>query len=177
MDQGNVELGKKLDRLAVLLSAVVIALVIFMRGDYKPDLGFDTTFVPAVNAVVNTLVALCLIVALYYVRQGKILAHRTAIMTAMGLSVVFLLLYVLYHFTNYETAYCGQGRIRTVYFLLLISHIVLAGLSLPFILFTFIRGFTGQVAKHKRLARYVYPVWLYVAVSGPVVYLMLKPCY
>lgn len=173
----NVELGKKLDRVAVLLSIVVIALVIFMRGDYKPDIGIDTTFIPRINALLNTGVALALVAALVFIKRGNVIAHRSAVFVAMVLSTFFLLFYVLYHFTNYETSYCFDGGLRTLYFILLISHIILAGLSLPFILFTFIRGYTGQVVKHKRMARLVYPVWLYVSVTGPLVYLMLAPCY
>lgn len=174
---GNVALGKKLDKIAVVLSVVVVGLVIFMRGDYKPDLGFDTTFIPRINAILNSGVAIALLAALVMIKQRKVVAHQVMINVAMVLSALFLVGYVLYHFTNYETSYCGEGTIRTVYFVLLISHIVLAGLSLPFIMFTYIRGVTGQYEAHRRLARKVWPVWFYVALTGPIVYLMLSPCY
>ena len=96
---------------------------------------------------------------------------------AMLFSFFFLLSYVVYHFTTPETRYCKQGMIRTIYFFILISHIILAGLSLPFILLTFSRGISFMTEKHKKMARWVYPVWLYVMITGPVVYLMLRPCY
>jgi putative membrane protein len=96
---------------------------------------------------------------------------------AMFLSVLFLLSYVAYHMTNDPTRYGGTGAMRTVYFLLLITHIVSAAVSLPFILFTFIAGWTNRFAAHRKLARWVFPLWLYVAVTGPVCYWMLKPYY
>jgi len=173
----NPTLGKKLDRIAYALSAVVILLVIMMRSPYKIDLGFDTSSLPAVSALLNTFCALCLMLAIFFVKRRNIDMHRKMIYGAMMFSALFLISYVLYHFTTVETKYCGEGTKRIVYFIILISHIILAGVSLPFILLTFIRGYTNQVEKHKKLAKWVFPVWLYVAVTGPVVYLMLSPCY
>ena len=96
---------------------------------------------------------------------------------AMVCSALFLLCYVAYHFTNEETRFGGEGFARTAYFVLLISHIVLAALSLPFILQTWIYGFTNQFEKHRKMAKLVFPVWLYVALTGPICYLMLQPYY
>ena len=107
----------------------------------------------------------------------RVEAHMKFMTGALVSSVLFLLCYVLYHFTTVETTFCREGWIRPFYYVILISHIVLAGLSLPFILFTYIRAYTKQFEKHKRLARKVYPVWLYVSITGPVVYLLLRPCY
>lgn len=177
MNTPNPELGKKLDRIAYILSAVVIGLVIFMRGPNKPEVGFDTSILPPINALLNTFCAICLMMAVFFIKRKNINMHRKMIYAAMVFSILFLLCYVLYHFTTHETTYCKEGSIRIVYFIILISHIVLAGLSLPFILLTFIRGYTFQVDKHRRMAKWVYPVWLYVAMSGPVVYIMLAPCY
>lgn len=177
MNTPNPELGKKLDKLAYVLSAIVIALVILMRGPNKPEVAFDTSILPPINALLNTFCALCLIMAVFFVKRGNIKMHRNMIYSAMVFSILFLLCYVVYHFTTYETTYCKEGNIRIVYFIVLISHIILAGMSLPFILLTFIRGFTFQVEKHKKMAKWVYPIWLYVAITGPVVYLMLAPCY
>lgn len=95
----------------------------------------------------------------------------------MACSIAFLLCYVAYHFTTPETKFGGEGAIRTVYFLLLVSHIILAALSLPCILLTWIWGFTNQFARHRKWTRFVFPVWLYVAVTGPICYLMLRPYY
>lgn len=172
----NIPLAKKLNILASIISILVLILVGVMRR-VKLDVGIDFSFLPPFHAIFNTLVAFFLILALYYIKQGNILAHRKSIYAALSFSALFLLCYVLYHFTTEETKFCQEGTIRTVYFILLVSHIVLAGVSLPFILFTFIRGYTGQVEAHKKMARWVYPIWLYVAITGPICYLMLKPCY
>ena len=117
--------------------------------------------------------------------------HRTAMMIAFGLSALFLLSYVAYHFTSPEIKFgdsnldgivdvaeaAAVGSTRTAYLILLITHITLAGLILPFILFTFIRAYTGQVERHRKMARWVFPLWLYVAVTGPICYWMLMPYY
>ncbi len=173
----NAALRKKLDIVAYILSVVVIAIVILMRPADRFPVDFDTSWMPGFNAAVNTLAGIFLLLALYFIKKKNIKAHRNMIFGAMVCSAFFLLTYVVYHFTTDETSFCKEGPIRTVYFIILISHIILAGLSLPFILLTFNRGFTYSIDKHKRLARYVYPVWLYVVFSGPIVYLMLKPCY
>jgi putative membrane protein len=173
----NNELRKKLDIAAYILSAIVIGLVIAMRPAERFEVGFDTMWMPGFNAAINTLAAICLIFAFYFIKQKNIGMHRNMIMVAMVLSVIFLLVYVLYHFTTPETSYCKEGTIKFIYYFLLISHITLAGISLPFILLTFNRGFTFSIVKHKKLARWVFPLWLYVVFTGPVVYLMLKPCY
>lgn len=165
-----------MNALAYILSGLVLLLVGLMRR-VKVDLGIDFSFLPPVHAVLNTLVACCLLAALYFIKNGQIEAHRKSIYGAMFFSAAFLLCYVLYHFTTEETRYCFEGSRRTIYFAVLISHIVLAGISLPFILNTFIKGYTGQYEAHKKIARWVYPVWLYVAITGPVCYLMLYPCY
>ncbi|MFZ1751672.1 MAG: DUF420 domain-containing protein [Saprospiraceae bacterium] len=169
-------LAKKLTLVSIIISIVVLTLVGVMRR-VKIDLGLDFSFLPPVNAVLNTLVACCLMAALYFVKQKDILNHRKAIFGAMTFSGLFLLCYILYHFTTVETTFCQEGWIRSVYYILLASHIIFAGVSLPFILITFSRGFTYQVQKHKQLARWVFPIWLYVAITGPLCYLLLKPCY
>lgn len=118
-------------------------------------------------------------------------AHRNAMYLAIGLSALFLLSYVAYHFTTPETVFgdmnhdgivdaaelAAVGSMRTAYLVLLLSHITLAGLIFPFILFTFIRAYTGQFEKHRKMAKWVWPIWFYVAVTGPIVYLMLLPYY
>ena len=172
----NLALAKKLNVVAWILTGAVLILVGLMRR-VKIDVGVDFSFLPPVHASFNVVVAIALLFALYFIKNKNIEAHRKSIYTAMFFSFLFLLSYVAYHFTTEETTFCKEGTIKTVYFVFLISHIVLAGISLPFILFTFIRGFTSQVERHKKLARWVWPVWFYVAVSGPICYFMLKPCY
>lgn len=167
---------KQMDRLAYVVSAAVLVLVVLMRRIKIPT-SIDFSFLPPFHATLNAITGVILIAALVFIKQKNIKAHKAAIMTAMVTSVIFLLSYVLYHFTTEETKFCQEGTIRTIYFILLITHIVLAAVSLPFILLTFNRGFKMETARHKKMARWVYPLWLYVAFTGPICYLMLKPCY
>ena len=172
----NNALAKKLNIIAIILSVAVLLLVGVMRRT-KIDVGVDFSFLPPYHAILNTAVTICLLLAFYFIKNKNYKAHSKAIYAAMGFSALFLLGYVLYHFTTEETTFCKEGWVRTVYFILLITHIVLAGISLPFILFTFVKGFTFQVEAHRKFAKWVYPIWLYVAITGPICYLMLKPCY
>lgn len=171
-------LSKKLGIVAWILTAAVLGLVMVMRGVKIPlPEGWSFAFLPPVHAVLNSLVAVSLIAALVAVKQGKIQLHRIFVSIAMLLSIGFLLCYVAYHFTTPETRYGGEGPLRMVYFFLLATHIILAAVSLPFILFTFIAAYTNRFTAHRKLARWVFPIWLYVAITGPVCYLMLKPYY
>lgn len=172
----NLELANILNKVSIVLSVVVLLTVGLMRR-VKFDVGIDFSFLPSVSAILNTLVSICLLMAIYFVKKKDIDSHKKAIFGAMTFSALFLVAYVLYHFTTPETIYCKEGAIKYIYYVLLITHIVLAGLSLPFILITFTRGFTYQIESHRRMAKWVFPVWLYVAVTGPICYLMLSPCY
>ena len=177
MDELNLQKRAKwMDKVAVVISVIVLSSVFMMRR-VKFDVDIDFGFLPFVHAVLNTGTAIALISALYFIKKKNIKAHRNSILIAMVLSALFLVGYVLYHFTTEETTFCKQGMIKIIYYFVLITHIVLAGLSFPFVLFTFVRGFNYQVEKHRKLAKWVYPVWLYVALTGPIVYIMLKPCY
>src|SRR5690606_4186110 len=166
---------RSLDRIAWIVTVVVWVLVGLMRR-VKIPVEADLSFLAGFNALCNTGVAMALLVALYFIRRKQVESHRKSIYVAMILSAGFLLSYVGYHFTQEEIPFCGEGMYRTLYYVILFSHIILAGLSLPFILLTFIRGYKGDVTAHRRMAKWVYPVWLYVAVTGPVVYLFLLPC-
>lgn len=172
----NLALAKKLNNGAILVSIVVVALVVGMRS-IKLDLGIDFRFLPPVYSTINAMVAVILLLALNAVKNKKIEAHQKWMTLAMVLSVVFLLCYVLYHITTPETKYCYDGGIKYVYYFLLFTHIVLAAVLLPFILFTYIRAYTGQVMLHRKMAKWVFPLWLYVAVTGPIIYFMLRGCY
>ncbi|MCL4147024.1 UNVERIFIED_CONTAM: hypothetical protein GTU68_049906 [Idotea baltica] len=147
------------------------------RPGFKFDIGWDTTILPPIHSAFNIVVAISLMAALYFVKKKNIIMHRRMIYNALFFSFLFLLSYVAYHFTQEETLFCKQGPIRVVYFFVLITHIVLAGLSLPLILFTFIKAYTHQYDKHRMMARWVFPIWLYVAITGPLSYFMLMPCY
>ena len=172
----NTLLANKLNKIAVVVSIAVVGLVAVMRKIPRLDLGIDFSFLPAIYSATNALAAVCLLFGLYFIRQKRVTEHKRMVTSALVLSFLFLLMYVIYHVTTPEIKYCGEGTIRTFYFILLISHVILAAVSFPFILFTYIRGFTSQVEKHRKMARWVYWIWLYVAITGPVVYLMLRPC-
>jgi putative membrane protein len=172
----NIALEKKLNRVSWFVSIVVFLVVVLMRR-VKIDTAIDFSFLPPLYSSLNAITAILLIVALFLIKRGMANGHRKVMTMALATSVLFLLCYVLYHITTPDTKYCGVGLIRYFYFFLLISHIVLAAVILPFILFTYIRAYTNQFSRHKSMARWVFPLWLYVAITGPVIYLMLEPCY
>ena len=190
MSTESVVLERKLNRVAWALSAVVLLLVGLMRAVRIPT-SIDFSFLPPVHATLNALAAVALVAALVFIKKKQIARHRAAIYTALALSVLFLISYVVYHFTSAEVRYgdldhngvvdaaerAAVGGMRPVYLVLLITHVTLAGVILPFILFTFNRAYTAQYARHKAMARWVFPLWLYVTVSGPLCYLMLRPFY
>lgn len=174
----NIALGKKLDKWAIGVSVFVLIAVVALR--FMPQLGedvmpFDIHMLPALHAVLNSLVAVTLIAAIWFIKNKNVNMHQRMIYVSMALSALFLVSYVVYHAITEPTKYGGDLGI--VYYPLLISHIILAAVILPFILFTFIRGYTRQIEAHKRIAKWTFPLWLYVAVTGPICYLMLLPYY
>lgn len=169
--------------LIILFSIVVFLVVSALHPLNKAlnidasTLGFDVHLFAGVNAVLNTAVTILLIAAYVLVRKGAYRAHRNTMYAAMALSVLFLVSYIAHHILAGDTPYGGTGVIRIVYYVLLTTHIILAAVILPFILFTAYRGMTGEYERHKKLARWTFPLWLYVSITGPVVYLMLSPYY
>ncbi len=171
-------LSKKLRVAAWIVSTAVLLLVVMMQKIKLPlPDGWSTEFLPPIHAGINALAAVVLLISVISIKVGNVKLHRATMVFAMVLSVLFLLSYVAYHITNDPTRYGGEGVMRTIYYLLLITHIVSAAVSLPFILFTFIAGWTNHFATHRKLARWVFPLWLYVAITGPLCYWMLKPYY
>lgn len=171
-------------RRMIILLSVVLFLVVASLHPLNKALGIDSKALPfdvhifaALNAVINTCVAVLLVVGYWLVRHHKYRAHRRAMFAAMLLSVVFLISYVVHHIMAGDTRFGGTGLIRSLYFALLYSHILVASVILPFILFTTYRGLSGDFARHKRLARWTFPLWLYVSLSGPLIYLMISPYY
>ena len=183
---------KRLKTFTWIITGLVLVLVGLMRRVKipLPD-GMDFSFLPPFYSTLNALAAVALLASLYFIKQKNIKAHQKANFTALGLSILFLLCYVVYHFTTAETVFgdldgnkvldaaeaAAVADIRPVYLVLLLTHIVLAAVSLPFILYTFIKAYTEQFEAHRKLARWVWPVWFYVCVTGPVCYLMLQPYY
>lgn len=175
-DTRNLKLAKKLNLAAYIISAVVLLLVVFMRYIHL-DTSIDFTFLPPFHASLNAFAAVALVIAYIHIRAGRIESHRKSIYVAIALSVMFLLSYVLYHITTPPALYGGEGTLKYIYYFFLITHVILAAVIFPFILFTFIRAYTGQFERHKKMARWVFPIWLYVAITGPICYLMLMPYY
>lgn len=139
--------------------------------------GYDLSFLPPIYATINGLTAVFLVAAVIAVKKGKRALHESLVKVCLGLSAAFLMMYVAYHMTSDSTPFGGVGAIRYVYYFVLITHIVLSVVVIPIVLFTFARGLSGNFDRHRKLAKYAFPLWLYVAVTGVIVYLMISPYY
>ncbi len=183
---------KRAKLLIYTVSFVVFAAVVFLsQFKLKIDLGFDVHVFAKVNAVINSIVAVLLLAGLFTAKQKKYELHKKIMLTAILLSVLFLISYIAHHLLAGDTKYGDlnhdgilsvdekalAGNLRMVYYSILITHIPLAGIILPFILFTAYRALIGEYEQHKKLVRITWPVWFYVAVTGVVVYLMINPYY
>ena len=139
--------------------------------------GYDTRFLPPIYAGINAFTALVLIGGFLAIRRKRIVLHHRLMVTAIVLSAIFLVMYVIYHATNESTTYGGEGWMRNVYFIVLISHILLSIIVVPLVLISFVHALSRRYDKHRRIARITLPIWLYVALSGVAVYLMISPYY
>ena len=173
--QKNDKLARQL--IFVVSAVVFIAVVLLSRIKLEADLGFDVHVFATLNAVLNSMVSVLLVAALVAVKQLKFVLHRTLMFSAMILSVLFLVSYIAHHLLSDSTPYGGEGTIRFIYYFILITHIFLAAVILPFILFTAYRGLTAEWPMHRKLAKITWPIWFYVSVTGVVVYLMISPYY
>lgn len=174
----QIEQSKKYDRLINILAIlipVVVALLLGIRQ--KVDLGSWTTYLPHINAFINSATAVLLLVGFYFIKQKNINAHRTTMLVAFTLGFLFLVSYVLYHLSNESTPFGGQGSIRPVYYFLLISHITLSVVVVWFVLRAVYFALSGQIARHKAVVKWAYPIWLYVSITGVIVYVMIAPYY
>ena len=173
---------KKNDKLARIIIAVLsiivfAAVVILSRVTVNVNLGFDAHLFATFNAVVNTMVSVLLLGGLWMIKQKNFGLHKRIMLAAIVLSALFLISYICHHLFAGDTKFGGVGVIRTVYFIILITHIFLAAVILPFILYTAYRALTGEFSKHKKIARITWPIWFYVSVTGVIVYLMISPYY
>jgi putative membrane protein len=169
---------KRANILIFSVSAVVfLAVFILHELKLKIDVNFDPHIFAKLNAFINGIVSILLILGLFFVKFKKYILHKRVMNLSIILSVLFLLSYIAHHLLAESTEFKGEGSIKTFYYTVLITHIILAGLSLPFILFTAYRASIAEFSKHKKLARFVYPVWLYVALTGVIVYLLISPYY
>jgi len=166
-------------RLLILTVSFVVfaAVVVLSRVKLDVNLGFNPHLFALANAVINSIVTVLLIAALVAVKQKNYEAHKKIMMAAMVLSILFLVSYIAHHLFSGETKYGGDGPLKSFYYFILITHIPLAAIILPFILFTAYRGLIGEFPKHKKLAKYTWPLWLYVSITGVIVYLLISPYY
>lgn len=161
----------------VLSIAIPLAVAILLGIRQKVDLGAWTTVLPHLNAVINSLTAILLLIGFYFIRQGNIAAHKRTMLMAFALGSVFLVSYVLYHLTNQSTPFGGKGWIRPVYYFLLVSHIVLSIVVVWFVLRAVYFALSGQINKHRQTVKYAFPIWLYVSITGVIVYFLIEPYY
>jgi putative membrane protein len=176
----NLQNEKKYNKLIIALSVIIPIAVAALFGINLRKLGFNVqplTFLPPIYASINAITAILLVVSLWAIKNGKRSLHEILNKTAIGCSVVFLVMYVAYHMTSDSTPYGGEGFIRYVYFFILITHIALSIVVIPFVLITYVRAITNNFERHKKIAKITFPIWLYVAVTGVIVYLMISPYY
>lgn len=180
MEVLNKAAEKKYNKWIVVLSITIPLVVGALFGVNLQQLGFDVkplTFLPPIYATINGFTAILLVVAFIAIKNKNIKLHKALMTTAIVCSVIFLVMYMAYHMTSNSTPYGGEGAMRTVYFVVLISHILLSIVIIPFVLITYVRAITNNFERHKKIARITFPMWLYVAVSGVLVYLMISPYY
>jgi putative membrane protein len=167
---------KKFNRLITGVSIVIPLVVAILFGVRLPNVE-PLSFLPPIYATINGLTALLLIVAVLAIKNGKRKLHQNIMTTCILLSCLFLIMYVAYHMTSESTAFGGEGMIRYVYFFILISHIVLSIVIIPLVLKTYARAYLEKFESHRKIARITFPIWLYVAVTGVIVYVMISPYY
>jgi len=163
-------------KLIIALSVIIPLAVAILLSSPKIK-GYDLTFLPLIYATLNGLTAFFLVMAVIAIKNGKRTLHERLVKVCIVLSSAFLVFYILYHITSEETRYGGVGMIRYVYFFILITHILLSVVVIPFVLFTYVRALSGNFERHRALARFTFPLWLYVAITGVIVYLMISPYY
>lgn len=169
----NIQNEKKYNKLIIILSVVIPVAVAALFG-IKIDVELPV-FLPPIYATTNALTAVILLAAFIAIKNKKVKLHEGLMKFAILLSALFLVMYVAYHMTSNSTSYLGDYK--GVYFTILISHIILSVAVIPFVLITYVRGITNNIERHKKIARITFPLWLYVAVTGVIVYLMISPYY
>jgi len=179
-----------------VLVPIVVALLLFIKWEYDKlifnlrmpnsdpivllenlPIAKPLTFLPPIYATINGITALLLVAAVYFIKNGKRRIHENLMKTCIGLSLLFLIMYIAYHITSDPTPFGGSGFIAFMYFFILITHILLSIIVIPLVLVTYLKAFKSDFISHKKIARITFPVWLYVAVTGVVVYLMISPYY
>jgi putative membrane protein len=155
----------------------VLVAVLFFLPEYEGEITFDVTLLPRLNAIFNSFTFVFLLAALYFIKQKNIKLHKRFIFAAFTTTTLFLLSYVTYHYLTESTSYGGEGPLKYIYFFILITHILLAIAIVPLALITVTRGLNMQVERHRKIARWTMPIWLYVSFTGVFVYLLISPYY
>jgi len=176
----NKAIEKKFKTPIIIVSLLIPIVVALLFSVKLKDFGIEVeplSFLPPIYASINGITALLLIFAVRAIKKGNRSLHEKLMTGAIACSIVFLVMYVAYHMTSESTKFGGEGIIRYVYFFILITHIALSVIIIPLVLFTYVRALSEQFDRHKKLARITFPLWLYVAVTGVIVYLMIAPYY
>jgi putative membrane protein len=178
MENNTIE--KKYNKWIVLLSVLIPVVVAVLFKIKLKDLGFNVSplpILPPIYATINGITAVLLISAVLAIKKGNKQLHKKLMKTAIACSLVFLVLYIAYHMTTDSTKFGGSGAIKYVYYFILLSHITLSIATIPLVLITYVRALAEKFDKHKKIAKITFPIWLYVAVTGVIVYLMIAPYY
>jgi putative membrane protein len=154
---------------------VVVAMLFFMPKEGSSSV--NVSFLPTLHAILNSMTAVALVVGYYNIKRGNIKVHRGAMVTAFGLSSIFLVSYVTYHFLGERTIYGGEGLLKMFYYFILLTHIVLAVVIVPLVLLSVYFAISEQFARHRRISKWTFPIWLYVAITGVLVYILISPYY
>ena len=173
-------LEKKYNPYIIAVSIIIPVVVAILFNVKLKDFGVNVeplTFLPPIYAAINGITAVVLVSAVMAIKRGNQKLHELLMKTAIALSLAFLVMYIAYHMTADSTKFGGEGTIRYVYFFLLLSHIVLSIIIVPMVLITYVRALSKHFESHRKIARITYPIWLYVAVTGVIVYLMISPYY
>ena len=176
----NTTIEKKFKSLIIIVSVVIPLAVVLLFSIRLKDFGINVeplSFLPPIYATINGITALLLILGVIAIKNGNRALHQKLMTSAIACSLVFLVMYVAYHMTAESTKFGGEGAIKCIYYFLLITHIILSVTIIPLVLFTYVRALSGDFDRHKKLARITFPLWLYVAVTGVIVYLMIAPYY
>ncbi|MEM9361232.1 MAG: DUF420 domain-containing protein [Bacteroidota bacterium] len=161
----------------ITIVSIVVPLVVALLFGYKIPNAEPLSFLPPIYATTNGVTAVLLVFALIAIKNGKMKLHRNLMTSCVALSVLFLVMYVAYHMTSESTKFGGEGFSRYVYFFILITHIVLSIIIIPLVLITYSKAYLKDFKAHRKWAKYTFPIWLYVATTGVVVYLMISPYY
>ena len=172
----GVEQPKKYNTLIVVISILVPLVVAALFKVKLPNVE-PLTFLPPIYATINAITAIILIVAVWAIKNQKRVLHERLMKTAILFSAAFLIMYVAYHMTSESTSFGGEGLIKIIYLFVLLTHILLSVVIIPFVLITYVRAITNDFERHKKIAKITFPLWLYVAISGVIVYLMISPYY